>query len=69
MKVKKATLWVHPFVYAYMSKGFISQRTKLKFKYGFRLNILPDQNMPYLQYRFTDKHGDVIEVAGVADKC
>ena len=62
MNVKRATLWVHPFVYAYMTKGFISLRCKMRFRYWFRLNILPDQNMPYLQYRFTDKDGNEIDV-------
>lgn len=62
MNVKRATLWVHPFVYAYMTKGFISLRCKMRFRYWFHLNILPDQNMPYLQYRFTDKDGNEIDV-------
>ena len=54
---KGLRLYVHPYVYAYINKGFIrSQRQKWQLKYGVR--ILESQELAFLQYKFTDIHGN-----------
>lgn len=65
-------LYVHPFVYAYASKGLIFTNLKFKWyrKYGVRL--IADESLPLLEYRFVDKNGKKLElpkmVADSADK-
>ena len=31
-------------------------------KYGFGIKIIPDQSLAFLQYRFTDVHGEEIDM-------
>lgn len=56
-------LYVHPFVYAYIKKGFPSESLRWKFKYGFSLRIYPDQSLSFLQYRFMDRDGAEINLS------
>ena len=37
-------------------------KKKWKMQYGFGLKITPDQSLGMLQYRFTDKNGDEIDM-------
>ncbi|MCQ2336244.1 MAG: Rne/Rng family ribonuclease [Paludibacteraceae bacterium] len=67
LKVKKALLYVHPYVYAYLKQGFISLKTKMCLKHLFRLKILPNQNFSYLQYQFVDADGGEIDVTEEVD--
>jgi len=67
LKYKKASLFVHPYVYSYMKYGFPSHILKTKFKFPFKLNLYPDQSLDYLQYKFVDKDGEIIEVSGNND--
>lgn len=67
LKCKNVTLFVHPYVYAYMKQGFPSLKTKLRFKYWFRLNILPNQQLEYLQYKFVDKKTGEVDVTEESD--
>jgi ribonuclease G len=63
LNIKKYTLWVHPYVAAYIKKGgFLSLETKWRYKYGLGLRVLPDQNLAYLQYRFVDAKGEEIDM-------
>ncbi len=55
-KLKKLTLWVHPYLYAYLSKGLFSFRLKWKMKYGLGLKVLPSDSLAFLEYKITDKH-------------
>lgn len=63
LKLKKATLFVHPYVYAYMNQGFPSILLRLKFRYPFKLNVIPDQNFEYLKYKFIDADGEEVDVS------
>ena len=62
LKYRKFTLFVHPFVYAYMKQGFPSLIFKLRLKYGLFFKILPNQSFSLLEYKFVDKRGGDIDV-------
>jgi ribonuclease G len=53
-KIKKFKLYVHPYIAAFIMKGFYSLKWKWKMKYSFGLNIIPDQNLGFLEYKFFD---------------
>lgn len=55
LKQKKFYLHVHPFIEAYISKGFISRKLLWKFKYGLGVHIIPNQKLSFLEYKFYDK--------------
>lgn len=57
-KHKKLQLKVHPFVYAYLTKGFINQLIKWRFKYKISLKAYPDASGAFLEYDFFDKEGN-----------
>ena len=52
---KGLRLHVHPYVYAYASKGLVSQRLKWWFKYGILLR--ENQALGMLEYHFVDAKG------------
>ncbi len=54
MKGKKFYLHLHPFVESYINKGVFSRKLLWKFKYGFSLNIIPNQKLSFLEYKFYD---------------
>lgn len=60
--VKHFSLHIHPYVYAYISRGFPSMKLKWKLKSRFGIRITPDQSMAFLDYKFYDSHGDEIPV-------
>ncbi len=45
------TMYVHPFVDAYLKKGLISTYRRWRMEFGRRFKIIPDQSLTYLQYR------------------
>lgn len=51
-KYKKLILQVHPYIEAYIKKGFISLYRKWRFRYKINLKIQPIQSLGFLQYRF-----------------
>ncbi|MDE5828843.1 MAG: Rne/Rng family ribonuclease [Duncaniella sp.] len=62
LKIKGFTMYVHPFVDAYLKKGLISTYLKWRMTYGFHFNILPDQSLAYLQYRVLDSNRNEIDL-------
>ena len=60
--VKKFALHVHPYVAAFIDKGFISLKRKWQIKYGFGLKIISSQKLAFLQYEFYDNKGDYIDM-------
>jgi len=60
---KKMTLQVHPYVYAYINKGFYSLKWRWRMKYGFGLKIMPIQDFSFLQYKFFDAKRNEIELS------
>ncbi len=61
--IKQFRLHVHPFVAAYINKGFFSIRRRWQLKYGLGVKIMPNQSLAYLQYSFFDKDGEEIVMA------
>jgi ribonuclease G len=59
---KDITLTVHPYLYAYFTKGFISKRVKWFFKYKRWIGIVQDSSLGLTEYEFMNKMGEVIEV-------
>jgi ribonuclease G len=62
LKMRKFTLYIHPYVAAYINKGVISLKRQWQMKYGFGIKIIPDQSLAFLQYRFTDEHKEEIDM-------
>ena len=60
--VKKFTLYVNPYVAAFINKGFISLKRKWQFKYGFGFNVIPSQKLAFLQYEFYDKDNQYLDM-------
>lgn len=56
--IKRFKLYVHPFVAAYINKGFYSIKRRWQLKYGFGVKVFSDQKLAYLQYAFYDMNGD-----------
>lgn len=50
--VRRFYLHVHPYVAAYINKGFFSIRMKWLLKYGFGVKIVPSQKLAFMQYEF-----------------
>ena len=68
LKIKSFTLKIHPYVYAYINKGIISKKTKWKFKFGMGCNVVPSQQLGFLQYKFFDKKGEEIDLQEEVEK-
>ncbi len=64
LKTTKFKLYVHPYVEAYINKGFpfCSLKWKWRRKYKASFKIIPSQTLPFLQYRFVDVKGDEIDL-------
>ncbi len=56
------TLRVHPYVEAFLTRGFISIKLKWFFKYNHRLKISPDSNLGLINFEFIDQKGDKVIV-------
>lgn len=57
----KITLTTHPFVAAYLTKGFPSLRTKWFLENKKWVKILPRDAYTYLEYHFHDQDGNIIQ--------
>ena len=55
--LKKTILKVHPFMHAYLSKGFFSVRRTWARKYKIRIELKAVQSFSFLEYRFVDLRG------------
>lgn len=55
-------LHIHPYVAAYVNKGFISLYRKWQLKYGFGIRVIPDQSLAFLEYRFYDAQGKEVDM-------
>jgi ribonuclease G len=62
LKIKKFTLYIHPYIAAYVTQGLVSMKRKWQMKYGFGIKVVPDQSLAFLQYRFTDPKGEEIDM-------
>ena len=60
-KEKPVVLNTHPFIAAYLTKGFPSIRTKWFLEHKKWVKIQPRDAYTYLEYRFLDKDGEPLE--------
>ena len=67
MGVKGFIMYVHPFVDAYLKKGFFSLYMKWRREFGRVFKIMPDQDLAYLQYRVIDKNKQEIDLSEEKD--
>jgi len=65
--VRDFIMYVHPFVDAYLKKGFFSLYMKWRREFGRKFKILPDQDLAYLQYRVIDKQKQEIDLSEEKD--
>ena len=59
--LKKLTLNIHPFIAAFLTKGFLSIRMKWFLKYKIWIKIMPRDAYTYLEYRFKNDEGKSIK--------
>lgn len=67
LKVKGFTMYVHPYVDAYLKKGFISMYKRWRMELGGKFKIKPDQSLAYLEYRVIDNDKNSIDLAEEKD--
>lgn len=62
LKIKRFHLHVHPFVAAFINKGFFSLRLRWLFHYTWGLRIVPNQSLAFLDYKFIGVNGEEIDM-------
>lgn len=62
LKVKHFILYVHPYVSAYLKKGFPSLYRRWQLEFGFNFRIIPDESLAYLAYRVVDRDRNEIDL-------
>ncbi|MEP2023546.1 MAG: Rne/Rng family ribonuclease [Reichenbachiella sp.] len=59
---KKLAISLHPYLYAFFTKGLISRQWKWYFKYRRWINLVEDSSVPITQYNFLNGLGEEIEL-------
>ena len=60
---KQVTLEVHPFLHAYLKKGFLtSVRSKWQRKLGKKIILKKNSNFHFLEYHIYDKNGEELKI-------
>ena len=67
LRVRDFIMYVHPFVDAYLKKGFFSLYRKWRREFGRNFKIMADQDLAYLQYRVIDNHKQEIDLSEEKD--
>jgi ribonuclease G len=62
LKVKNFTLNVHPYIAAFINKGFYSRKWKWSLRASLPCKILPVQNRGFFQYKFYDGNKNEIDL-------
>ena len=62
LNMKKFKLHVHPYVYAYITQGFISMLTRWKWRYSRGMKVIPDQSLGFMEYKFYDADHNEFEI-------
>jgi len=60
--IKKFTLYIHPYVAAYINQGVLSLKRRWQLKYGLGIRIVPSQKLAFLQYEFYDSKRQFIDM-------
>lgn len=67
LEVKKFTLYVHPYVEAYLKKGMFSIYGKWRRRFGRGMKLLADESLAYLQYKVIDSEKKEIDLKEESD--
>ena len=59
---KAITLFVHPFLYAYYTKGLVSRQWKMYLKYYKWVKFVQDTSLGITDFRVVDERGEEIEL-------
>ncbi len=59
-KVQNLTLLLHPYLYAYFTKGLLSKQWRWYFHYKQWINIVQDQNIPITTYQFINAKNEIL---------
>ena len=62
LKVRNFSLHVHPFIAAFINKGFFSLKWQWRCKYAFRFKLIPNQSLAFLEYKFYDGNKNEIDL-------
>jgi len=62
LKVKKFKIHLHPYIAAFIKQGFFSLKWKWKRKYSMGIQIIPDQSLGFLEYKFLDKDKEELDL-------
>ncbi len=60
--IKNFYLHVHPYVAAFINKGFISLKRRWQMKYGWGVHVIASQKLAFLQYEFYDNKKQFIDM-------
>ncbi len=58
---------VHPFIAAYLKKGFISKRVKWMFKYRCNIVIVPSESMGYVDAKYYSSSNQILTQNSISD--
>ena len=61
-KHKSLTVVVHPIVYAYLTKGFISKRRRWSWKFKQKIHVRENNNYHLTEFHFFDKNEEEIRL-------
>jgi len=56
------TIALHPFIYAYFTKGIISEQVKWFFQYKTWVKLIKDTSLGVIDFKFHNKYGEEIEI-------
>lgn len=59
---KNITLFLHPYLYAYFTIGFLSRRMQWLLKYKKWVRLAEDSSLGIAEFKFTNKQGEEIEL-------
>ena len=67
LQIKKFTMYVHPFVEAYIKKGLFSLYSKWRRVYGRGCKVVADESLAYLEYKVFDENRREIDLKEESD--
>lgn len=67
LRIRRFTMYVHPFVDAYLKKGIFSTYGKWRKEFGRGFKILSDESLAYLQYKVIDAAKQEIDLKDERD--
>ncbi|MDR2586599.1 MAG: Rne/Rng family ribonuclease [Prevotellaceae bacterium] len=60
--IRHLKLELHPYVSAFLTKGFPSLLLRWKYKYNCRLKLIPSNSCPMLQVKWSDQNGVCLDI-------